>query len=1174
MNAAPSLCTLLLVFAPAGPARPANAADPAFAASTAPEPDPAVLAAGADEDWWRVVAEQLARGGASGTVSGAGTTPAWTADGDLYGALFGASVTTAGDVNGDGYSDVIVAAPAWSNSAFEEGAAFVYHGSAAGLSTTPAWTGEGNQHQAFFGSCAATAGDVNGDGYSDVIVGASYYDADLTDEGRAFVYHGSPAGLSTIPAWVMNGHQSDSRFGASVATAGDVNGDGYSDVIVGAPYTDNGELDEGLAYVYHGSASGLSVFHSWTTEGNQANAYLGWSVATAGDVNGDGYADVIVGAHGLDNGNVNEGLALVYHGSAVGLAFSSAWSVEGGQDYAGLGQSVATAGDVNGDGCSDILVGAPAFNNGQTNEGLTFVYHGSPAGLAALPAVALESNLAFSLFAASVATAGDVNGDGYADVLVGAYNYYDSSLITRGRAYLYHGSAAGLVPSPVWFVDGAQDYAEFGHCVAPAGDVNGDGFSDVLVGSPRLDDAQPDEGRTFLYLGTPSGPTAAAVWAVESDEPASQLGRSAASAGDVNGDGFADVIVGAFQYDNGQSLEGRAFIYHGSATGLSTTPAWSAEGDQAGARFGSSVAGAGDVNGDGFADVIVGAYLYDNGQTDEGRAFLYLGSAGGLSTTPAWTAESDQAAAEFGVVAGAGDVNGDGFADVIVGSRLYDNGQTSEGRAWVYHGSAAGLSVAPAWTAESDQAGAEFGVCVATAGDVNRDGFSDVIVGSFLYDDDLADQGRAFVYHGSPAGLSPVAAWTADGVQIGDRLGLSVSTAGDVNGDGFSDVIAGAYLYDNGQGSEGAAFVYHGSPTGLSPTAAWSAEGDQDAAYFGSCVATAGDVSGDGFSDVIVGAYLFDNGETDEGRAFVYLGSETGLSPAAAWTAESQQAGAAFGVSVAAAGDMNGDGFSDVVASACLFDNGHLDEGRIFAFYGNGGAGRATHARQLRTDGTTPIAPLGRSDGEAEFRIRAILSSGYGRTRLQMEHEVKPLSTPFDGQGTVTGPWFDVGQDGVIELERLVSGLSSGMQYHWRVRAKYDPAKTPFQSRGPWTQGTINGHNEAHLRTAGVLVVAAPVVGTPGGAGRIELVPAGPNPSWGNFALRLTLGERARVHADVVDVAGRRVVELIPGEVYEPGSYPLTWDARSGSRVPVAGVYFLRVQAGRETRVQKLVLLR
>jgi hypothetical protein len=140
---------------------------------------------------------------------------------------------------------------------------------------------------------------------------------------------------------------------------------------------------------------------------------------------------------------------------------------------------------------------------------------------------------------------------------------------------------------------------------------------------------------------------------------------------------------------------------------LLTSPAWTVESDQIAGYLGVSVATAGDVNGDGHADVIVGAHGYDNGQADEGRAFVYHGSAAGLAATAAWTAESDQADALFGFsVATAGDVNGDGYADVIVGAHGYDNGEGAEGRASVYHGSAAGLAATPAWTAESDQGGA------------------------------------------------------------------------------------------------------------------------------------------------------------------------------------------------------------------------------------------------------------------------------------------------------------------------------------------------------------------------------------------------------------------------------------------------------------------------------------
>jgi hypothetical protein len=223
-------------------------------------------------------------------------------------------VGTAGDVNGDGYDDVIIGAPWYSNGQSNEGAAAVYHGSATGLSSVPNWGDEGDQNTALFGTSVGTAGDVNGDGYADVIVGASWYDNGQTNEGAAAVYYGSAAGLSLVPSWLGEGNQEAAVFGAAVGTAGDVNGDGYDDVIVGAPLYTNGQTNEGAAFVYYGSAAGLSPIAAWLGESDQEEADFGKSVGTAGDVNGDGYADVIVGAYSYDHGQTDEGAAVVYHG--------------------------------------------------------------------------------------------------------------------------------------------------------------------------------------------------------------------------------------------------------------------------------------------------------------------------------------------------------------------------------------------------------------------------------------------------------------------------------------------------------------------------------------------------------------------------------------------------------------------------------------------------------------------------------------------------------------------------------------------------------------------------------------------------------------------------------------------------------------------------------------------
>src|SRR5262249_33736062 len=242
-----------------------------------------------------------------------GASPAWTVAGNEItpqASEFGRSVSTAGDVNGDGYSDVIIGGLNYNGQG--EGRAYVFLGSAAGLGATYAWTRIGTQAYAQFGTSVSTAGDVNRDGYSDVIVGAPNYTIDPYREGRAYVYLGSAAGLATSPAWTMDGQSVG--FGRSVSTAGDGNGDGYSDVIVGE---EQYGINRGRAYVYLGSSSGPATSPAWIYQGDQDFAFFGTSVSTAGDVNGDGYADVVVGAEGDPE---SLGRAYVFLGSASGLA--------------------------------------------------------------------------------------------------------------------------------------------------------------------------------------------------------------------------------------------------------------------------------------------------------------------------------------------------------------------------------------------------------------------------------------------------------------------------------------------------------------------------------------------------------------------------------------------------------------------------------------------------------------------------------------------------------------------------------------------------------------------------------------------------------------------------------------------------------------------------------------
>ena len=255
-----------------------------------------------------------------------------------------------------------------------------------------------------------------------------------------------------------------------------------------------------------------------------------------------------------------------------------------------------------------------------------------------------------------------------------------------------------LTEAPDTLLKADQEVAYLGWSVAGAGDVNGDGYADVIVGALNYDAGQTDEGAAFVFLGGASGITdgnpATAAAQLESDQTAAFLGFSVAGAGDVNGDGYSDVIVGARRYDAGQTDEGAALVFLGGAAGIAhgnpTTAEAQLESDQGGASLGTSVAGAGDVNGDGYADVIVGVPFYDTGLRDEGAALVFLGTRSGIAdanpATAAAQLESHQSDEFLGYsVAGAGDVNGDGYADVIVAAPHYDAGPLYEGgSAFVY----------------------------------------------------------------------------------------------------------------------------------------------------------------------------------------------------------------------------------------------------------------------------------------------------------------------------------------------------------------------------------------------------------------------------------------------------------------------------------------------------------
>jgi cysteine-rich repeat protein len=435
----------------------------------------------------------------------------------------------------------------------------------------------GDTADANFAQTAAAAGDVNGDGYADVMIGAHDFDTGQ-GVGAAFVFHGDASIGNLVPSQAATRLEADApdigNFGYSLGSAGDVNGDGYGDVIVGAPF---GGASEGFAFVFHGSPAGIPSGGAIATAaariaGDQADGELGRSVAGAGDVNGDGFGDVVVGAKGYDAGEQDEGAALVYLGGVAGIGdgdpSTADTRLEGNQQSAELGGSVASAGDVNGDGFADVIVAALNYDAGQAFEGAAFVFHGGAGGIPdggpATAATRLETDT-LNLGLQGASGAGDVNGDGFADVIVAA----------SSGAVIFLGGAAGI-PSANFAAAAtellaAPPYTVGGRNVAGAGDVNGDGFADVLVGVPE-DRTGNREGAAFLYLGSafgiPDGGEAEAAAVLTIEVPGTgavpRFGDALAGAGDLNGDGFADVIVGAPGYDVALEDEGAAFLFYGN----------------------------------------------------------------------------------------------------------------------------------------------------------------------------------------------------------------------------------------------------------------------------------------------------------------------------------------------------------------------------------------------------------------------------------------------------------------------------------------------------------------------------------------------------------------------------------------------------------------------------------
>jgi hypothetical protein len=385
-------------------------------------------------------------------------------------------------------------------------------------------------------------------------------------------------------------------------------------------------------------------------------------------------------------------------------------------------------------------------------------------------------------FGVSISDAGDVNNDGYGDIIIGA----DTFNTTKGAAYIYFGGPViNNIPDLILNGEATDDY--FGCSVSGAGDVNNDGFDDVIVGAFLCDAGGTDAGRAYIYYGGTSMDSTADI-TLTGGASEDYFGEKVSGAGDLNGDGYDDVIVGARGNDTIDYDAGAAYIYFGAAS-MHITPDLSLFGFAYEDLFGICVSGAGDVNNDGYSDVIVGANQNDTGGNDAGSAYIYLGGASMDNTTDVVFYGGASMDLFGSAVSDAGDVNNDGFDDVIIGAWWNGSAGYVSGSAYIYFGKASMDSTADV-VMTGTATGDYFGLAVSSAGDLNKDGYDDVIVSA--YGNDSFVYGCVRVFFGG-ASMNNISDMTFNGVKQAGYFGWSLSDAGDINGDGSGGILIGSY---------------------------------------------------------------------------------------------------------------------------------------------------------------------------------------------------------------------------------------------------------------------------------------------------------------------------------------------------------------------------------------------